>query len=273
MGFLKNMLDGGQGEAQKKNEANAAWLKGMLGTQHAKGAGYLQSGMQALDTGYAAQKAMTAKYGEQATNQILAQQKATTAANTQGLVSKGLYNTSVGANMAAQTQSVASNSLSSLAENLGLMQSNIEGQYAAQKQQGFQSLADYAMNKVGMAQQVTPQYQGGTGLMAGLGEGLGSALGTAAIAALPSDRRIKENIEAVGVDESTGLTLYEFNYKEGFGDTDIRYRGVMAQDVELVYPDAVEESHGHKTVNYWMLGIEMSEVGSKTKEAHSLVGR
>jgi hypothetical protein len=268
MGFLKNMLDGGAGEAQKKNEANAAWLKGMLSTQHAKGQGYMESGMQALDTGYAAQKAMTAKYGEQATNQILAQQKATTAANTQGLVSKGLYNTSVGANMAAQTQSVASNSLSSLAENLGLMQSNIEGQYAAQKQQGFQSLADYAMNKVGMAQQVTPQYQGGTGIMAGLGEGLGSAIG-----GLFSDRRIKENIEAVGVDESTGLTLYEFNYKEGFGDTDIRYRGVMAQDVELVYPDAVEESRGHKTVNYWMLGIEMSEVGSETKEEHSLVGR
>lgn len=181
MGFLKNMLDGGAGEAQKKNEANASWLKGLLGTQYGQGSDYLQQGMQALDTGYQGQKAEVSKYGEQATNQILAGQKATTGANTQGLVSKGLYNTSVGANMAAQTQSVTNNSLSSLAENLGLMNANIEGNYASQKQQGFQTLADYAMNKVNVASGITPQYSGGQGLLGGLGSGLGQALGSFAM--------------------------------------------------------------------------------------------
>jgi len=76
----------------------------------------------------------------------------------------------------------------------------------------------------------------------------------------PSDERIKENIVEVGVDQRTALTLYEFNYKEGFGDSNVRYRGVMAQEVELSYPDAVGEYNGYKTVHYAMLGIEMKEV-------------
>lgn len=75
-----------------------------------------------------------------------------------------------------------------------------------------------------------------------------------------SDRRIKDNIVEVGVDQRTSLTLYEFNYKVGHGDPNIRYHGVMAQDVELLYPDAVGEFNGYKTVHYAMLGIEMKEV-------------
>ena len=80
-----------------------------------------------------------------------------------------------------------------------------------------------------------------------------------------SDERVKENIVDVGVDQRTALTLYEFNYKEGFGDPNIRYSGVMAQEVELSYPDAVVTRtdgafNGYKAVNYGMLGIEMKEV-------------
>lgn len=75
-----------------------------------------------------------------------------------------------------------------------------------------------------------------------------------------SDRRIKENIVEVGVDQRTALTLYEFNYKKEVGDPNIRYRGVMADEVELSYPDAVGEYNGFKTVHYAMLGIEMKEV-------------
>ena len=80
-----------------------------------------------------------------------------------------------------------------------------------------------------------------------------------------SDERVKENIVDVGVDQRTALTLYEFNYKERFGDPNIRYRGVMAQEVELSYPDAVFTRtdgvfKGYKTVDYNMLGIQMKEV-------------
>ena len=92
---------------------------------------------------------------------------------------------------------------------------------------------------------------------------LGGALGGAAAAKTAffgSDRRIKENIEEVGVDQRTALTLYEFNYKKEVGDPNIRYRGVMADEVELSYPDAVGEYNGFKTVHYAMLGIEMKEV-------------
>jgi hypothetical protein len=80
-----------------------------------------------------------------------------------------------------------------------------------------------------------------------------------------SDERVKDNIVDVGVDQRTALTLYEFNYKERFGDPKIRYRGVMAQEVELSYPDAVFTRtdgvfNGYKTVDYNMLGIQMKEV-------------
>ena len=75
-----------------------------------------------------------------------------------------------------------------------------------------------------------------------------------------SDRRLKENIVEVGVDQRTALTLYEFNYKKEVGDPNIRYRGVMADEVELSYPEAVGEYNGYKTVHYAMLGIEMKEV-------------
>jgi hypothetical protein len=73
-----------------------------------------------------------------------------------------------------------------------------------------------------------------------------------------SDIRIKENIEQIGVHFRTGLPIYEFNYTH---IPDKRFRGVMAQDVEKVFPDAVEETHdGIKMVNYAMLGMEMEEV-------------
>lgn len=72
-----------------------------------------------------------------------------------------------------------------------------------------------------------------------------------------SDRRIKENIEEVGVDQRTALTLYQFNY---IGD-DRRFQGVMADEVELVYPEAVVDTdQGYKAVRYDLLNIEFKEV-------------
>ena len=73
-----------------------------------------------------------------------------------------------------------------------------------------------------------------------------------------SDRRLKENIELVGRDERTQLPLYEFEYKGGSGR---RFLGVMADDVEKMFPDAVfTMPDGFKAVNYHKLGIEMIEV-------------
>tara|TARA_E500000331_G_scaffold357289_1_gene418527 strand:+ start:486 stop:1526 length:1041 start_codon:yes stop_codon:yes gene_type:complete len=97
---------------------------------------------------------------------------------------------------------------------------------------------------------------GDLGALMGGAASLAKAGGFAAL----SDRRLKENVVEVGVDQRTALTLYEFNYKKEVGDPNIRYRGVMADEVELVYPEAVGEYNGFKTVHYAMLGIEMKEV-------------
>jgi hypothetical protein len=90
---------------------------------------------------------------------------------------------------------------------------------------------------------------------------IGGALGGAAsiyTAFGGSDRRIKENIELVGVDEVTELNLYEFNYK---GDETRRFRGVMADEVMITHPEAVYDTElGFMAVKYDLLGLELEEV-------------
>lgn len=85
--------------------------------------------------------------------------------------------------------------------------------------------------------------------------GAASTLGAAWIAS--SDRRLKHNTRVVGTDQRTGLTLYEFSYK----GSNRRFIGVMADEVEARYPEAVfEMPDGYKAVNYAALGLEMVEV-------------
>jgi hypothetical protein len=95
-----------------------------------------------------------------------------------------------------------------------------------------------------------------TGVQAN-GEMMGAMAGGAMGMFAFSDVRMKENIVLVGTNESNGLNIYEFNY---IGD-DRRFRGVIAQEVEQVFPDAVfTGKDGRKRVNYAMLGMEMEEV-------------
>jgi len=91
-----------------------------------------------------------------------------------------------------------------------------------------------------------------TGLNA-QGEMLGTAVGLGTMAAR-SDRRLKEDIKLVGVDEGTGLNLYEFTYKGGTGT---KYIGVMADEAKVNFPHAVfTMPDGYDAVNYEALGIE-----------------
>ena len=88
--------------------------------------------------------------------------------------------------------------------------------------------------------------------MAGAVVGAGATYGASL-----SDRRLKQGIEFVCVDENTGLNLYEFSY---IGD-DQRFIGVMADEVAEVMPDAVVEMEdGYFAVDYDMIGIEMLKV-------------
>ena len=105
-----------------------------------------------------------------------------------------------------------------------------------------QSQADPLASIVGM----------GLGAYAG---GFGGAMGKAAGT---SDIRLKQNIERVGTDERTQLPIYEFEYKANPGE---RFRGVMAHEVEVNFPDAVvTRADGYKAVFYERLGMQMVKV-------------
>jgi len=60
-----------------------------------------------------------------------------------------------------------------------------------------------------------------------------------------SDKRLKTNIRKIGV-RPDGLNVYEFDYVWGGG----RQTGLMAQEVQSIYPDAVSERAGYLTVDY-----------------------
>jgi len=59
------------------------------------------------------------------------------------------------------------------------------------------------------------------------------------------------------VGEKNNFKIYEFNYINEPG----RYRGVMAQDIEKVMPEAIiTMKNGYKAVNYQMLGIPFERI-------------
>ena len=98
--------------------------------------------------------------------------------------------------------------------------------------------------------------QADNSIMGGIGAIAGAGL-SAYTGGMGSDIRLKKNIELAGVDEDTGLNLYDFNYKWGSK----RFRGVMAQEVMKDFPEAVYTSGaGWLGVYYDKLGIEMKEI-------------
>jgi hypothetical protein len=77
---------------------------------------------------------------------------------------------------------------------------------------------------------------------------MGGLFGKGAPAATPSDRRLKSNVVRVGT-HPLGIGVYEYDI---FGE---RQRGVMADEVEAVKPEAVttHPTEGYKMVYYGML--------------------
>jgi hypothetical protein len=76
-------------------------------------------------------------------------------------------------------------------------------------------------------------------------------------AALMSDIRTKENIKQIHW-LPNGLPVYEYEYKPEFKDHPLaghgKFVGVMAQEVEQMYPQAVVNlDNGYKAVNYGLL--------------------
>lgn len=92
-----------------------------------------------------------------------------------------------------------------------------------------------------------------------VGGGWGSLVGgvVGGAAGYFSDPRLKEDIREVG--EMNGFKLFDFRFKS---DPLRRLcRGVMADQVQKIKPEAVGEENGFLTVNYEMLGIPFVEVG------------
>lgn len=74
-----------------------------------------------------------------------------------------------------------------------------------------------------------------------------------------SDRRLKERIVEVGLHQPTGFKLYEFSYTN---QPELRFRGVMADEVKERYPEAVStDALGFMSVNYGMIGVPFEQVG------------
>ena len=70
--------------------------------------------------------------------------------------------------------------------------------------------------------------------------------------ALTSDRRLKRNIKQVGV-SPTGIPQYTFQYL----DHDTVYHGVMAQDLQLLAPEAlVTREDGMFAVHYDLIDVD-----------------
>jgi len=90
----------------------------------------------------------------------------------------------------------------------------------------------------------------GNAFLSGLGTVGSTAAGLASLGRLfmGSDERMKTDIEKVGKDEETGLTMYAYRYK-GDPKTYPKVVGPMAQEVEKQYPDQVAEIGGRKAVN------------------------
>ena len=77
------------------------------------------------------------------------------------------------------------------------------------------------------------------------GAGRGGSVGTPGFGNLFSDRRLKKNIKQIST-RPDGLNVYEFDYIWGGG----RQIGLMAQEVQTIYPGAVSESDGYLMVDY-----------------------
>lgn len=90
--------------------------------------------------------------------------------------------------------------------------------------------------------------QAGTpGLLGTLG-GIGQAAsGIGSLFSLFSDRRLKDNINKIG--EKHGLNVYEYTYKW----SPQRFIGYMADEVEELFPHAIGQFMGYKTVNYGVI--------------------
>lgn len=162
-----------------------------------------------------------------------------------GYPAMGMQTTGQGAGFGTAAQMAANNGLAGLNSGYG-QAGGMAGQMGSNATSMWGAQANHQANM--------QSNESVGGLLGGLG---GAAAGLAKLGVF-SDRRLKADVQRIGVDERTGLPLYEFAYTAEPGR---RYVGVMADEVQERFPDAVllDES-GFMRVDYDALGIEFKEV-------------
>lgn len=206
-------------------------------------------------------------YQQERTRQMAASALAPQAAN------QDYTDLSALSNVGAQQQGMNQNSI-----NDTINRFNANSAAPGQNIQNYIGLLNGAGGNYGATTQTSPYSQSGSsglgqslGLLGNLG-GIGSMLGSmGSMQSLPwlstganlaskasafSDARLKENITLV--DCENGHLIYNFNYKDD--PEKAKYRGVMAQDVMHIKPEAVEIIDGYMAVDYGKLGIRMERL-------------
>lgn len=138
--------------------------------------------------------------------------------------------------------------------NFGNYQSNYQGldlMGAQQAELNRQASMDMARMQTKAATSAAKWQAGGSVI--------GAGIGAAGMSGLFSDISLKENIHFENK-IINNLPIYSFEYKnKSYGNG--RFIGVMAQDVEKIYPEAVIiNENGFKMVNYSKIGIEFRRV-------------
>ena len=148
---------------------------------------------------------------------------------------------------------------------------NLFGAYE-QQLEGMRGLSGLPSQTAGIAQgmgnigQILGQGQiaAGQAIQTGKQQGIENLLGLGAIGAQAfgfSDRRLKKNIVKVG--KINGLTTYTWNWNalatDDLGLVGPSF-GVMADEVAIIFPDAVKRSHGYLTVDYDKIGVTPPEI-------------
>lgn len=115
---------------------------------------------------------------------------------------------------------------------------SMPGFNTAQRSEGVQSLSAAQMQGQHDLDAFNASQQAMQGTMSGIAGG----------AMMFSDRRLKKDIEMMGMSDN-GLRTYKFHYIWESA-LEALHVGYMADEVEKLYPDCVFEMHGYKVVNY-----------------------
>lgn len=149
-------------------------------------------------------------------------------------------------NVAQQGQTAGPDTLSAFQaqQNANIANQNRQAAQSSNLQSGLFNLGGSILGNLGGVGNAVSSVVGGVGKAIG---GIGKALGI-------SDPRLKENINRIGT-LPNGLPFYSFEYIDAVKDHPLGghgvHTGVMADEVETMYPYAVETmDNGYKTVDY-----------------------